>query len=252
MKLNLCITNYNRYELLLNAIKCRTFSWGPHANLTFVEETIITDDTDDNLIGQKLNDWFTNNPGCNYIKNEKRLGMQLNKLEVLRQSSMLNDNFAILLDSDNKLTDWYFIALHNLDWFNHSEAKNIIVAPTFAMPQFDYQILNNLSIDFSVASEILNGGWTEKHKTALELALNTCNYVVHPATFLEKVKPNPDVKGCDTFWFNYQWLKNGGKIFFLKDMHYNHLVHDGSEWLKHADENMRKANEIIKLIIDQK
>jgi hypothetical protein len=77
--------------------------------------------------------------------------------------------------------------------------------------------------------------------------LNTCNYLVHRDTYLNVFKEH-DVKGTDTIAFNYEWLKAGKKLFIVPGMEYDHLIHEGSGFMKDADFNMKKAEEYKKKI----
>lgn len=58
------------------------------------------------------------------------------------------------------------------------------------------------------------------------------------------------MKATDTIWFSYLWLKSGRLMFIVKDMHYFHRVHKDSGFLQEVDYNMKKAEEIKKMIME--
>lgn len=79
---------------------------------------------------------------------------------------------------------------------------------------------------------------------------NTCNYVVHRDSYISIWEENKEMKGSDTIWFNYLWLKAGKSFFVVPGMHYQHRVHNGSGFMQDVDYNMTKAEEIKQLIMN--
>jgi hypothetical protein len=78
--------------------------------------------------------------------------------------------------------------------------------------------------------------------------MNTCNYLVNREEYLKIYQHNPEMKGTDTIWFNYLWLKAGNSFYVVPGMEYYHRVWEGSGFLADCDYNMKRAKEVKELI----
>lgn len=227
--ISLCITTYNRYKLLFE-------SFSQVLDDDRISEIVIVDDCSDsaiydqvltavsrmNLFGHKIR----------LYRNDLNLGMSRNKASAIELAS---NDWCIILDSDNVIDKSYIDAipfhLNNL----------IIYAPAYARPQFDYrQYQNHTFTKDNTPGLIAN--------SVVEMMLNTCNYLVNRDEYLKVYQHNPEMKGTDTIWFNYLWLKSGRSIHVTKGMEYDHRVHAGSGFLADCDYNMKKAKEVKELI----
>lgn len=233
-QISLCITNYNRTDKVIRAFE-------QVVNDDRISEIIIVDDCSHISHFQelvRLTDPF--GPKVKIYRNSENLGMSLNKVEAIKKAS---NDWCILFDSDNIIDSSYLDALNGyLLLPNNLELpENIIFCPDFAKPQFNYQCYSgNLLSSYNINQFL--------RESEMGCLLNTCNYVVNKNSYLEVFEFNPEIMGTDTLWFNYLWLKSGKDFYVVPGMQYQHEVHDGSEWLKHASYNLKKGEEIIELI----
>ena len=232
-QLSLCITNYNRTDKVIRAFE-------QVVNDDRISEIIIVDDCSSIPNFQelvRLTDPFGQK--VKIYRNEENLGMSLNKVESIKKAS---NDWCILFDSDNIIDSSYLDALQNYHHFPAIKtSENLIFCPDFAKPQFNYQCYSEKLFSSDNIKPFL-------HESEMGCLLNTCNYVVNKHSYLEVFDFNPEIMGTDTLWFNYLWLKSGRYFYVVPGMQYQHEVHDGSEWLKHASYNIKKGEEIIELI----
>jgi glycosyltransferase involved in cell wall biosynthesis len=231
-QLSLCITNYNRTDKVIRAFE-------QVVNDDRISEIIIVDDCSHISHFQelvRLTDPF--GPKVKIYRNSENLGMSLNKVESIKKAS---NDWCILFDSDNIIDSNYLDALFECKNSHFDNYQNTIFCPDFAKPQFNYTSYCRLLLNSLTIQPFL-------HDSEMGCLLNTCNYVVNKHSYLEVFEFNPEIMGTDTLWFNYLWLKSGKYFYVVPGMQYQHEVHDGSEWLKHASYNLKKGEEIIELI----
>lgn len=227
--ISLCITTYNRFELTMN-------SFAQVLNDPRISEIIISDDCSTDGSYDKLKEAVKDCSKIRLLRHEKNQGMSFNKAWAI--SSAMND-YCIILDSDNVISTEYIDAVYSLEPF---WAEGIILCPTFARPNFDFRKFAGDNYGISNIKELISIG-------AGEIAMNTCNYFVNATEYTKAWVDNRLMKGTDTLWFNYNWLKAGNSFYFVDGMEYDHLVHKGSEFMKHCDYNMKKAKELKRLIM---
>lgn len=221
MKLSLAITTYQRDSLTLKSF----------ANVLHdprIGEIVIVDDCSDARIFDNLCTVVKGIEKVRISTNEINLGMMANK--ALSISKCINE-WVIIFDSDNVISPDYMDSVERL-----TLNPDTIYCPSFARPTFDYRRYAGMTIGIPQAKKMLN-------EPMGNACLNTCNYLVHRDTYLSVFKQDNNVKGTDTLSFAYQWLKAGKKMHVVKGMEYDHLIHDGSGFLKDAEFNMKKAEE---------
>lgn len=227
-KISLCLTNYNRYELLLK-------SFEKVLNDDRISEIIISDDCSDWEIWDKLVEYYVKIEKIFLLRsNSINIGMSRNKTQSIRYS---DNPWCIIFDSDNIIDFNYIDQLYKIPHWN----EDTIYSPSGALPNFDYSKYSGQEITKDNAKEFIG-------QREFDCLMNTCNYFVHRDTYLKTYIYDPTIKQSDTIWHNYNHLKNGGKIQVVPEMTYSHLVHEGSGWLENAQENIVKANEIKELI----
>lgn len=224
--ITLAITNFNRYELLMDSFA--RVLYDPR-----ISEVIISDDCSDYEILQKVLRAVEQMGKVKVYRNAQNLGMSRNKAKAI---SYATNEWVIILDSDNVIAPDYLDALQGL----HTTSDTIYL-PEFAKPQFDFTKYSGLTIDASAASSAIKDN-------TFNMAMNCCNYYLHKDTYLANYNYDPQHIASDTIWFAYNWLKNGNRFCFVPGMQYLHRVHDGSGFLNNVDYNLRKAEEIRKLI----
>ncbi len=238
-KITLAITNYQRTDLLLK-------SFAKVLNDERISEIVISDDC--SLTGNRemaikmIRDYCGDCPKINFYINPQNLGMSRNKAKAVELAS---NDYCIIFDSDNVMETPYLDALYAAKW-----EPDTILMPSYAKPRFNYRNFSNLTFKRGNVKRYLKPQYF--HHEMFNCLLNTGNYFVHRKTYLEVYEYNPAIKGVDAIWFNYLWLKAGKSFHVVPGMEYDHLVWDGSGWLKDADENLKKGEEIKKLIMDFK
>lgn len=239
MKLSLCITTFNRFELLKE-------SYAQVIDDPRISEIIIVDDcSTEPGIKEKVNSLAGGKVKVfHQVRNQ---GMSRNKCDAIAYAS---NHWAIIFDSDNIIGPDYLHA-----FFNYAggameileEKECYIFCPDFAKPDFDYRPYRQ------------GGGGSGiygKREASVEIKhddfnclLNTCNYIVHRDTYLKTYQYNADHIASDTIWHNYNHLKNGGLFCVVPGMQYYHRVHKGSGFLQGVDHNMRMQAEVRKMIM---
>lgn len=225
---SLCITTYNRFEMTLE-------SFAMVLDDPRISEIVIVDDCSEMKYYDMLAAATIDMGKVRLIRNEKNLGMSLNKKKAVE---LAKNEWCILLDSDNVIRPDYIDALTertgNLN-------PKVIYCPDFAKTKFDYTKFGGTYIDKSSVRHFVTLPMAEP-------ALNTCNYVVNRAEYLCIYQHNPAMKGTDTIWFNYLWLSAGNSFYVVPGMQYDHRIHDGSGFLADCDYNMKMAKDIKELI----
>lgn len=228
MLLSLCITTYNRFEMTME-------SFAQVINDDRISEVVIIDDCSEIEYYDKLAAATIDMPKVRLIRNEKNLGMSLNKKKAIE---LAKSEWCIILDSDNVISSAFIDAL---DERTERLGSKIIFCPDFAKPRFSYTHFDGHYIDrFTVGRHLLD--------PMAEPLLNTCNYVVNRDQYLGVFEHNPEMKGTDTIWFNYLWLKAGNSFYVVPGMEYEHRVHIGSGFLADCDYNMKQGKKIKELI----
>lgn len=226
MKYSLCLTNYNRYEMLIR-------SFEQVKNDDRIDEIVICDDNSDELTFASLWQWFLKEDKVTLIRNHENLGMYRNKMKVLSEAS---NDWCILFDSDNILDKSYLDAL---DKIGHLDNKTVYM-PEFARPKFSFTKFAGKTFDRTNMGDLMNDPMGN-------VCMNTMNYVINKNNL--PYKYNPEVKGCDSLWINYLLLQNGYSFHVTKGMQYEHATSADSEFLKHCDYNMAHAVKLKNLIL---
>lgn len=229
-KISLCITTYNRPELTLQSFKNAL-------NDERISEIVIYDDgsTLENrskLCGSYL---FEKDNKVKLYFGEQNEGMSLAKKKAIE---LAENEWCLILDSDNEI-----ISLSTIDAIYEDMVWEdyVIYCPSYAKPHFDYTMYEDHYIDSEDIKIYL------QNNKFLKL-LNTCNYFVNKKKYLEVYQYDKEIKGADTIWFAYNWLKTGNGFYVVPGMHYSHKVWEGSGWKENLQENRKKAKEIEMLI----
>jgi|SRR6476646_3803266 len=239
--ISLCITTYNRYEMLIE-------SFAQVLNDDRISEILIVDDCSDIAIYDKILSVVFDMPKVRLIRNSENLGMSLNKRKAIEAAK---NDWCIIFDSDNIITSSYLDALFKACNFHAAALRKkgineqywfdttTIYCPSFAKPQFDFRKYEGW--------HVLHAGNIMQEPMG-ECLFNCCNYVVNRDEYLRVYEHNPAMKGTDTIWFNYLWLKAGNSFYVVPGMEYMHRVWDGSGFLQDVHYNMKRAKEIKELI----
>ena len=224
--ISLCLTNYERYDLLL-----QSFERVLHD--ARISEIVISDDCSSEDTYKAIEVACKKHKKVKLFRNETNVGMSLNKKLAIERATCEN---CILFDSDNVLTTDYLTAL----WQSH-RYPNVISVPESGGDKLDYSQFAKWYVSKA------NINWFLSHPRA-EMLLNTCNYYVNRERYLEVYEHNPEIKASDTIWFNYLWLKKGGAFVIVPGMRYFHRIHAGSGFMEDVPYNEKKCGEILALI----
>lgn len=218
--IDIALTTYNRPILTVSA-------FGEVYDDERINNIIIADDgskVENIMILEKLIDRSFRDKVKFYRLDH--VGMYQNKLRAVYRCTT---PFVILFDSDNVLGSDY------LDSIPQSLDTDTLYLPDQAMPAFDYREFAGQTFDKKSIKKILH------HKMA-DALLNTCNWLCPRKNFIINFVENSSVGAADTMFYVYNWLKSGGKIKVVENMHYYHMVHDQSEFLKDVHYNMKMIN----------
>jgi glycosyltransferase involved in cell wall biosynthesis len=250
MKLSLCITTYNRYEMTIE-------SFAKVINDPRIDDIVILDDCSADGSGERLRKHFINNDKVNVLFQVINKGMSINKRDAIKHAK---NEWCIIFDSDNVIDTDYLDAFYNfcvadggaMELFKRiSDIEKFIFCPDFAKPTFDYRAYK--------CGNNSTSGWRSGIYRKIECAheikndvfnclMNTCNYIVNRDFYLATYQYNPEHIASDTIWHNYNHLKAGGHFVVVPDMQYFHRVHDGSGFMQDAAGNMARADKVRKLI----
>lgn len=224
--ISLCLTNYNRYDMLLEAIQ------GVISDER-ITEIVISDDCSDEIIYDKLKILAYAYPKIKLHRNYKRMGMSLNKATAV---ALASNEYCILLDSDNIIGKDYIDEVYKKSWF-----ADVIYCPELAKPTFIYTDYTQKILDKDSVKPFLKD-------VMFGCLLNTCNYFFHRDTYLDVYEYDPDLMASDTIYFNYLWLRSGRKMVVVPNLSYFHRMHTGSGWQQDWEANNIRFNKTLKLI----
>lgn len=160
-------------------------------------------------------------PRVRLTRNETNRGPLANKVAAVADCHL---EWALLLDSDNRAGQDYLDAFYALP----SWSPQVLYCPQFGRPAFDFSRLAGVPLDRRAAAEMTAGPANDW----MCVFLNSGNYVVPVKEYVRRLTPYatrhvpPDV-----FFANLIWLQQGGVLYTVPGMAYEHVVHDGS-WFK--------------------
>ena len=232
--ISIAITSFNRSDLTIE-------SFSKVFDHPFVSEICIVDDASDQEHWVKLLELIDAHPAThkiNIFRNEKNLGMSLNKAEAVKKAK---NEWAILLDSDNVLYPEYLDAIQKeacTKGTNYGLQEEVIYCPVKAEPDYDFRQWSAKFINRTNAKEYL-------HIKEFRIFCNTCNYVVNRNRYLEVYEYDETIRESDTIYFNHLWLEAGYSFYFVPNATYFHRRHEGSGWLRGDHTyNLKKADEL--------
>ena len=237
MKLSLCITTYNRYELLKE-------SYAQVIDDGRVSEIIIVDDcSNEPGIKDKVNGLAGGK--VKVFHQAQNRGMSMNKRDAISYAS---NQWVIIFDSDNVIGRDYLDAFFNFldEWeepySSHLIRNNFIFCPSWAKPEFDFRKYEMKQFGAKDAA-------MEIKSDIFNVCLNCCNCIVNRDFYLKTYQYNERHIASDTIWHSYNHLKAGGLFYIVPGMHYMHRIHQGSGFLQGVDHNMRMQAEVRKMIM---
>jgi glycosyltransferase involved in cell wall biosynthesis len=223
--ITLAIPTYNRAEYVLE-------SFSKVIGNDLITEICIVDDFSDYQIFERLQNIIRENQiaDSNYRKvkiyrNDKNLGSFFNKLECVKMS---NNNWIILLDSDNIIDNDY------LDIVRDLKDENVIYAPSHAVS--DSSLLNYTRYSGKVLSKAEYKDLVTGFDVAWDCILNTGNYFFNREKYIECIEKEDHLinsLASDVYYLLYLWFKNldNSKFEIVKGLKYIHRLHGQSHYV---------------------
>jgi len=240
ISISLCIPTLNRFDTFLSN---NLEKYIEYLNNGIIDELIVSDEdgVDYNKIANKFYKDLNENKKFRIYKNEKVLGVFLNKLKV---SGYASNKYIALIDSDNFADANYFNTIKKYIYHNqHTLPENVILSPSLAKPNFNYKQYQNMII---TKENIKN----YRIDCVFQTLMNTGNYVISQP-LLKNIHYNPvildQIAACDVLYFNILLFQQHTNFEFhvLENLEYEHIVHLDSEYLKKISKCEEMRNKFV-------
>lgn len=221
--ISICIPTYERLNLLFKAFD-KVYE---NDNIS---EIVICDDHSSGSIFEQIKERASNLPKIKLYRNLSNYDCYKNKATSLLYST---NNWCILLDSDNEIDFSYLYHLFQiLDW-----QEDTAYLPSFAAPHFDYRKYEGLTITRHNVHKYMDD-------PTFSCMLNTCNYFVNKNFYMKCWDGETNPHTSDSIYMNYLWLKNGGKLYIVPGLTYQHRVdnHEGEEGGHYQNNFLKTGN----------
>lgn len=211
--ISLCITTYNRTELLFESFK--------HViDDSRVSEIVIVDDNSDWNLYDEIIYVLKEKPisKVKVYRNQSNIDCYRNKREAISKAS---NEWVIIFDSDNIITKQYINPLEKL--FIAGLNPKTVYQPSFAKPHFNFTKYESFLIDKSNVGKYMVDA-------TFSTMLNAMNYFVNRDEYLKVWDGSIDPVTSDSIYQNLNWLKAGNNIYVVPGLEYEHRVHEGSHY----------------------
>jgi len=238
---SLCIPTMDRFDNFLSKYLVK------YLENEYIDEIIITDENGNDI--EKIKRLLPNNSKLKLFTNETRLRPFLNKISAC---SAAKNEWIVLMDSDNFADTEYFCIAKKYIEEVIGEQKNIILAPSKALPNFDYSHLSGIiykkgNFNENKNFEVINKKTYNSPSTTL---MNTGNYVINKSLIynlnLSSEKDNINKSSaCDVIYFNTLLFEQLDlNMYVVPNLEYQHVVHDGSIYIQTSN-NFKNFNDIV-------
>ncbi len=237
-KISLAITHFNRSSLVVGALCNALYD-------DRIDDIIIYDDASSPEEFSRMQANIANlSPKISIRRGEQNFGAYKSKILAI---SHCKNEWAIILDSDNALSETYVDRLYHISAWN----PKLIYCPTSANPYFNFKLFSETEINLEKARELI---LNNPHPKLFRSFINDGNYFVNVQKYLDCAKDNQDicVQASDVAAFNYLWLKSGGSLYAVSNLSYYHRQHSGSYWLSTMTDSKKVLNKIIEAITNHK
>ena len=237
-KISLAITHFNRSSLVVGALCNALYD-------ARIDDIIIYDDASSPEEFSRMQANIANlSPKISIRRGEQNFGAYKSKIMAI---SHCKNEWAIILDSDNALSETYVDRLYHISAWN----PKLIYCPTSANPYFNFKLFSDTEINLEKARELI---LNNPHPKLFRNFINDGNYFVNVQKYLDCAKDNQDicVQASDVAAFNYLWLKSGGSLYAVSNLSYYHRQHSGSYWLSTMTDSKKVLNKIIEAITNHK
>ena len=223
--LSICIPTWNRVEMTLNSFK-------EVYNDDRVEAIIIVDDASDEHIYAKLKEECDKLSKVKLYRNLTNRDCYANKYVSI---SLSPTDYCIILDSDNQIDTSYLDKIFEQEW-----AEDMILAPDWAKPTFNYTEYSDLIVSKDNLKEYID-------KPMFETCLNCMNYFVNKDAYCDVWDATTDPVTSDSLFQNYNWLMSGKYIHIVYELRYNHLVHNQSHYIN----NVQRTGDFREILLEK-
>jgi hypothetical protein len=234
-RVSVALTVYERSTLALEAV--RRVAADPR-----VAEIVVSDDASAPAEYERLRGCLTElGPKVRVHRNDRNRGAFWNKHRAV---SLCEQEFAILVDSDNVLDRAYLDCLFAAaPW-----RRDCFYCPEYARPHFDLRLFGGVTLDLALVRRAMTRAPRERR---LKLLLNAGNYLVPVGAYAETIGPYRDlaVQAADVMAANYLWMRGGGRLHVLRGLAYEHRVHGGSYFQATAADSGGVIDEIRRAIL---
>lgn len=227
IKISLCIPTKNRFD---NFLSKYLEDYVKFLEGGVIDEIVICDETGEDYmkIMEKYGYIIKNSNKFKVYKNNQVLQAFKNKLKVC---SLASNDYIALIDSDNFADEDYFkTAKSYIEKNNLQPSNNFILAPSRAKPNFDYTKYNNVLVNKENMKNLF-------HDMTFQCCMNTGNYILNKS-LVRMINYDASIlnliRSCDSLYFNllvFQQIPDT-TLHIVADLHYTHVVHDDSEYLK--------------------
>lgn len=221
LKISLCIPTKDRFDNFLEGYLDKYIIFLEEG---LINEIVISDENgnDYHKIINKYNNYILDNRII-LNKNDNILGVFLNKLNVCNNATF---DIIALIDSDNFVDRDYFIIVRDYIFKNNLK-DNFILSPSFAKPDFNFKSFENYIITKSNLKENYMINSTLFNLGNYILTKNLIKIYFHHSII-------NNISACDVLYFNLLVFQQINDISFhvVKDLHYEHVVHNGSIYLE--------------------
>jgi glycosyltransferase involved in cell wall biosynthesis len=224
-ELSICIPTWNRVDMTLNA-------FAKVYDDKRVKSIIIVDDASDLHIYNELKEKTKDMKKVRLFRNLTNRDCYANKYVAV---SLSLTEYCIILDSDNQIDVSYLDKIFEQEW-----DKDVILAPDWAEPMFNYTEYSNLIVSKDNLAEYID-------KPMFETCLNCMNYFVNKHAYCEVWDAEVDPVTSDSLFQNYNWLMSGKLIHIVDGLRYSHLVHDQSHYIN----NVQRTGDFREKLIEK-
>lgn len=208
-KISVCIPTWEREEMLFESFM------GVYDD-SRISEIIIVDDCSDINLFERVQNFCKFHPKIKLFRNETNINCYANKRTVIGKAT---NDWAILLDSDNKIDTNYLDVIYGLEVW----CKGVAYMPSWAKPLFNYKEYEGVFLNkINIAKYI--------DKPMVSTCLNCMNYFVDTDTYCDVWQSNINPHTADSLLQNYNWFNHGHAMYIVPNLHYEHRVHDGSHY----------------------
>ena len=237
----LCIPTMDRFDSFLSNYLPK------YLNNILINEIVITDENGNDAY--KIKNAFPNNDKIKVFVNENRVGPFLNKLKACEHAS---NEWIVLMDSDNFASDDYFVKAVEYISAVIGEQKNVILAPSFASPNFNYSHLSGFIYEKGrfQTNKLVEQQIITSNNYNSETMMNTGNYVINKYLIdnVDLSKEIDNIKyssACDVIYFNTMLFEQLDlKLHVVPNMIYDHVVHNGSIYTQ-TEAQFRNFNDCV-------